>query len=695
MTLIIQQQSVMGNGYTDIRTDDSPDHTVRFVSGDAVYVESIQEERWVGRYWSSDGRINLPYESWAEDAFDLAVSDSPNNTTGSSLLKGWQWQSSKEMERTSQGARHYVVELNHGQYPIKLSVHTLLDGTPVLTRWLEITNTGPKSVALTRVRPWAGMLWPGKLFSLGYFTMQEWAHEGWFEWFPLDEGSKIVDGKGFDDPFFIVRNDTIGEYYIAHLAWSSTWKMEFTRDPKNLKFNIGPSAPGFMRVLSPGETVITPEVHMGHVSESLDRAVQSMHDHLRQYVLPERSPDLSRRIQYLVPADQGYYTPFDEASALKCADIAANIGAELFILDAYWWDVTCDWIPSSKRFPRGLKPVSDYVKEKGMLFGLYVETEGGRGNVEQSQVAREHPDWIGPNKVIDLANPEAAKWVESEICKVIETYELDLYRVDFNPGVFEFPTTFREGFPENNSWRYYETLYGIYERVRAKYPRLILQQCAAGGMRNDLGLVRRFHEPYLTDGLSIPLEFQVYSGLTLGLPPENFVTLHGADGQWGSGKPQNIDTILRLTYSLATPQVFVGAVAPSVEELNPERRDKFLRYGKIYKDFIRPLLPGCRVFHHAPINAQSGITGSSWFAMEYASPDHSKGWAMVCRMKPGEGRAYTLVPKGLNPGKMYRVTLDSYNTSFQREGIQLMQEGLSIRIEECGASELVLFEQME
>jgi alpha-galactosidase len=692
--IIITQQSVMGIGYTDIRVADTPDHTIRYISGDVVYVESLQEERWVGRYWSADGRINLPYESWSEDAFELSVSESPSDSTGTLLSKGWSWRSSKELEKNNLGVRHFVTELTHGQSPIKLNVHTLLDGTPVLTRWLEITNTGSKPLALTRVCPWAGRLWPGKTFSLGYYTMQEWAHEGWFEWTSLAEGTKTVDGKGFDDPFFIVRNDNIGEYFIAHLAWTGTWKMDLTRDAKNMKFNIGPSATGFMRVISTGETVVTPEVHMGHVTESLDKTVQAMHDHLRGFVLPKRQPDLSHRIQYLVPADQGYYTPFDEASAIKCVDIAASIGAELFILDAYWWDITCDWVPSSKRFPRGLKPVSDYVKQKGMLFGLYVETEGGRGNVEESRVAKEHPEWIGPKKIIDISNPDAAKFVENEIYKIIEDYEIDLYRIDFNPGIFEFPTTVREGFPENNSWRYYETLYGIYERVCEKYPKLILQQCAAGGMRNDLGLVRRFHEPYLSDGLSIPLEFQVYSGLTLGLPPENFVILHGADGQWGSGKPQNIDTILRLTYALATPQVFVGAVAPSVEEMNPERRDKFLRYGNMYKDFIRPLLPDCRVYHHAPINAQRGVTGSSWFAMEYGAPDRSKGWAMVCRMKTGESLAYKLIPKGLSPDKKYKVTIDSLHASFPIEGIKLMQEGLTFPIEECGSSELVLFEEI-
>ena len=37
---------------------------------------------------------------------------------------------------------HVVVELRHAVRPITVRVHTVLDGTPILTRWLEIINTG-------------------------------------------------------------------------------------------------------------------------------------------------------------------------------------------------------------------------------------------------------------------------------------------------------------------------------------------------------------------------------------------------------------------------------------------------------------------------------------------------------------------------------------------------------------------------
>jgi len=701
-------------GYTDIAFREAPGADVRFTSGHTIYVEALRDGRWQGHYWSADGRINVPGESLAADAFSLRLDKERLST-------GWSFVSATEAPRAEKGARHFVVEILNPEHAARVRIHTLLDGTPVLTRWLEITNQSDSPVALTAVSPWSGLLWPGRNFTLGYFTRDVWACEGWFEWKPVPIGITTIScdkGQGHNDPFLIVRNEVTGEYFIGHLAWSANWEITFIRNAQGLSWSIGPAAVNAQRVIAPGETISTPAVHLGHVSGSLDSAVQAMHAHLRRSVVPPRPPERNCLIQYLVPADQGYYKPFDEASAIKCADVAAAIGAELFVLDAYWWDVTLDWVPSAKRFPRGLEPLIQHVRKKGMLFGLYVEAEGARCNPRKSIIGRQHPEWFGPNDVLNLTIPEAAAWMESEIIRLIETYQLDLYRLDYNPGfTYDGPATLRDGIVENNYWRYYEVFYDLYERLRKKYPNLILQQAAAGGARNDLGTVRRFHETYLTDGLSIPRELQVYCGLTLGLPPEILLILHGADGGWGLGKPQNLDTVLRITFSLSTPQIFVGTVAPSVEELSPQRRDRFLHYAGIYKRFIRPLLPTCRMYHHEPVNSRGGIESSPWFAVEFASPDRTKGWATIVRMRSGPGGmfvpnypndviddskdqasqdwqkdTYVFKPRGLDPARTYRVTFDSMNAAVTVDGLRLLHDGLPIRVEGVGMSELLLFE---
>ena len=58
---------------------------------------------------------------------------------------------------------------------------TLLDGTPVLTRWLDITNTSKQPLALTTCIPWCGRLWSGESpVTLGHSLRWEHQWEGWF-----------------------------------------------------------------------------------------------------------------------------------------------------------------------------------------------------------------------------------------------------------------------------------------------------------------------------------------------------------------------------------------------------------------------------------------------------------------------------------------------------------------------------------
>jgi len=394
-------------------------------------------------------------------------------------------------------------------------------------------------------------------------------------------------------------------------------------------------------------------------------------------------------VQLLVPGDQGYYVgdAFNEANIRKCVDLAAELGVEVFTLDACWWDVTGDWYPSKTRFPSGLERVRRHIYGKGLLFGLYVEAEGGRGPIDKSRLGTEHPDWLGPKGILNLTKPEVADWMEVEICRIIEQYQPDLYRLDYNPlFTYAGPESDRDGFRESNYWRYYEAFYGIYERIQRRYPDVILQQCAAGGARNDLGTAGRFHETYLTDGLWMPHVLQVYSGQTLALPPEALVVAIGAPGWKGP-----LETYLRCTFSLSTPLLAFGP-APSLEETSPVVREAFLRYAGLYKQVVRPLLSDCRMFHHAPVSARGGVTSSGWFAVEFASPDRSRGWATVVRTGDSESDTFLLLPRGLDPGRTYRVTFDSIDVTAEVAGLQLAREGLRIRLEAMLSSELLLFE---
>ncbi len=95
---------------------------------------------------------------------------------------------------------------------------------------------------------------------------------------------------------------------------------------------------------------------------------------------------------------EAVYFDHDTAKLAALADAAAEIGVERFVLDDGWFegrdDDTSslgDWTPDARKYPRGLKPLADAVRAKGMDFGLWVEPEMVNA---RSALYAAHPDWI-------------------------------------------------------------------------------------------------------------------------------------------------------------------------------------------------------------------------------------------------------------------------------------------------------------
>jgi alpha-galactosidase len=58
---------------------------------------------------------------------------------------------------------------------------------------------------------------------------------------------------------------------------------------------------------------------------------------------------------------------------MKEIDVAHQMGIEVFVIDAGWFEKTGDWSPNLKRFPEGMKSISRKLKENGMKLGLWFD----------------------------------------------------------------------------------------------------------------------------------------------------------------------------------------------------------------------------------------------------------------------------------------------------------------------------------
>jgi alpha-galactosidase len=707
---------------------------VRFSSGPTVCDEELRNGRWVSRYWESTGQIvaDIQIEGERQEMDTLPVDAFKLEIEGQELSGTWKWIGASKSEVHNPDGLLVTVELESGVRPIHVLVQTLLTGGPVMVRWLEVKNTGQRPTAISNVSPWAGQLWhtpnfaeklqPGSedVFDVGYAQYSKWGYEGAWRFDPVVNETKTISGErgksGWGHPTFFARNNATGEWFVASLAWSANWKIRVTSkvekspvdrsdsidravNEARLFFDMGPSSVDpALRVLEAGETVKTPETHLLCMKSDLDHVTQALLDHVRRDVLP-RPP--SEHVFDVEANHRGYIVDHEtEAGIDREIDMAGDIGAETFFIDAgwygpepnHWYNNAGDWY-AGDWLSNDVGPIREYARKKGMRFGLWVEIEAAGA---ASKLRKEHPDWIltrdghpfANGRHLDVGNPVVAKWMESEIARIIKKYDLDVFRIDYNMSVEEDGNQLRDGFVENSGWRHVENLYAMFDHLRQEFPKVIFQNCAGGGGRLDWGILHRFDNTELSDWMREPRGVKILNGMTWVLPPEILLRTFGTEVPDLAGDG-DIDSQLRQV-QMALP-IFRG-IAPSLAELNPILRDKIRTAVDLYKSQLRPILRDSVVYHHTPQTPY--FSESPWLVLEYATPDKKRSVATLFRTSNYEDSVYHFVPRGLDASLTYKVTFEERAESVDLSGVQLAMEGIPVRLETAGTSEMLLFESV-
>ncbi len=679
----------------------------RYHSGAVVYTERLAGGRLLAAALQHTGIPCCPREEiHGQPSFDLVID-------GDSCQFDWQL---AEATKCSQGDLPCIrLVLRHARRPVELTIDTRPCGEGMFHRRMTLKNVSKDQVlGLTSVAPLSGVAMPmGELnrempafpFRVGWMEEVEWGNEGKFAWHDLPRNTEVAIGSnrgrsGYTTPWAIVHNTLLGGYLVLGLSWSGSWRMGFAYDHSpggqraSLRYTMSPVGLPPHRLIEPGETLALPEVHFGLNSQGFDEAVQAWHGYLRRCVLRSPTP---QRPQPVIYNHWGYMEhEMSEQGLMREVDIAADVGAEMFIVDAGWYaDAGTGWPETSgdwrcgNRLPRDLNPVFEYARSRGLACGLWCEVESAG---KSSNLAKEHPDWFitrygqTVQRVLDLAKPAVREYVEATIFRLIEQYRLELFRLDYNIDAWEGGFNDRGGRAENTQWRHVEAMYGIFDRVRQKYPDLQLENCSSGGGRTDVGMVSRFTTTWISDWMKMPRTVRILNGMTLALPPEFVDRLFGVCMQ---GSHQGDPDMQLQTIILGHPTL--SGLTPTIGQANPALMAKVRKYVGIYKDFIRPLQPCCRVYHHTPDLA--GVNGSGWCAVEYVSDDRLRAVAAAFRLTEAADE-YRLVFRGLDPSRRYNLRLEPEGFSAAAQGLDLMQSGWRIRRDTPLTSQMILAEAM-
>src|SRR4029453_13073244 len=128
-----------------------------------------------------------------------------------------------------------------------------------------------------------------------------------------------------------------------------------------------------------------------------------------------------------------------------------------------------------------------------------------------------------------------------------------------------------------------DAFYGIFDRIHQRFPDLLLENCASGGARTDLGIMSRFHWTQVSDNWSPSLTLKIVNGMTLSLPPELCMTLLGAI----SDGIADLDFMLRIGLF---GHFCVSGIFPTMAERHHVARERWRHHIDLYKTFVRPML---------------------------------------------------------------------------------------------------------
>ncbi len=229
---------------------------------------------------------------------------------------------------------------------------------------------------------------------------------------------------------------------------------------------------------------------------------------------------------------------YNEKKLLKIANIAKDLGCELFVLDDGWFvernnDLAGlgNYEVDKKKFPKGLLSFRNKINKMGMKFGLWVEPEMVS---IQSSLYREHPEYalgvrdkrFGRNQlVLDLTNKDVRDYIVSKVNYLIEEYQVDYIKWDMNRHISD-QESMVNSFGKEFAHRYILGLYDVLDRIFSD-KEVLLESCSSGGNRFDLGMLSYGPQVWTSDNTD-PIERLKIQGGISRLYPLSTISAHVA-----------------------------------------------------------------------------------------------------------------------------------------------------------------------
>ena len=472
--------------------------------------------------------------------------------------------------------------------------------------------------------------------------------------------------------------ETAGRCWSMSFVYSGGFLAEVERDQyEQTRMQMGLEQDLFSYPLEPGEQLVAPEVIMTFSAAGLERISHNLHRCIRRRVCRGPWRDSPRPV--LINSWEACYFDFTGDKLVELAKKAAELGLDMLVMDDGWFGARNDdhrglgdWKPNMEKLGGSVADLARRVNEQGLGFGIWVEPEMVN---EDSDLFREHPDWaltipgkspvLGRDQlVLDLSRKDVRDNLFEQLSAVLDQGGIDYVKWDYNRSIVDVHSrvTSDQG---KVLYDYMLGLYDLLERVRARYPELLIEGCSAGGGRFDAGMLYYTPQIWTSDNTDARNRMEIQYGTSFGYPCS-------AVGAHVSACPNEITGRTIPLGARGTVAMAGGAFGYELDlmELNDRACEIIRTQVGTYRKIEHIVREGLLYRLSDPKDADV----SAW---EFVSEDGRE--ALVCAVVTrvdGYGKANYVVPRGLTPGATYRMV--SNGTEFSADA--LMSMGLPLTV---------------
>lgn len=434
------------------------------------------------------------------------------------------------------------------------------DGISVIRSWSEVENKGIKIQTLEYISSFnytgiekEGIL-PRDEKMLLKIPHNSWQREMDWQTYSLEQlgigqsqktieqrSSKVIGVTNTGNwstkeflPMGYLENKETNTNLYWQIEHNGSWHWEISDQTSHLYLALsGPTEieSHWFKHLKPGDTFVSVPVAVGVGDNGFDQSMGELTKYCR--VIRRKNDDNeSLAIIFNDYMNCLWADPTTEKE-LPLIDAAAKAGCEYFCIDAgwysegFWWDNVGEWKESRERFPNGLKEVTDYIRQNGMIPGVWLELEVM--GIKCPKASKVSEDWFfirHGKKVhdrsryqLDFRNPEVIEHANEVIDRLIKEYGVGYIKMDYNiePGIGTelYADSIGDGLLSHEraylSWL---------DQIFVKYPDLIIENCSSGGLRIDYAMLQRHSIQSTSDQDDYKRYATIAANSPTGLTPE-------------------------------------------------------------------------------------------------------------------------------------------------------------------------------